>query len=141
MTNYDIMQVGDNMLDYEKYMTLSENIVAELEAHPSCQRYKQYQAALLHDEIAQSYIKTFEESKSAYEDVLRYGGKHHPDFKDVSNTLIEAKIRLFEYPLIQDIKQCEQEIQQLMNEISQTLTQMSEISEVVMNRQKKRCSH
>ena len=121
--------MGDMMLDYEKYMTVSDAIIDEILNHPLCQQYKSVQQELSADQTAKQYIDNFEKAKNAYNDVMRYGGKYHPDYSSVSTQLIQAKTTLYEYPLIKQLKQCEQGIQMLLDGVSYELSQLSEIDE------------
>ena len=71
-------------------------------------------------------INEFEKAKVSYADVERYGGKYHPDYKDVSERLIEAKSNLFQNPSIKAFKACEKEIQSILDEIAKHISQTIE---------------
>ncbi len=113
------------MLNHEKYLTVSEQIADDIINHPICQQYVTLQQELKADSTAKQYIDDFEKAKAAYADVERYGGKYHPDYKVVLAQLIQTKTTLFEYPLIQTLKQTERELQQLLSEVSETISSMS----------------
>jgi cell fate (sporulation/competence/biofilm development) regulator YlbF (YheA/YmcA/DUF963 family) len=48
------------------------------------------------DQLYPEEIKAFEDAKIKYQDVMQYGGKYHPDFKDVTIALSKTKTNLYQ---------------------------------------------
>nr|WP_255571754.1 MULTISPECIES: YlbF family regulator [Anoxybacillus] len=69
------------------------------------------------DEKAQQLIHRFVQLKERYEDVQRFG-KYHPDYKEVTKQVREAKRELDLYGPIAAFKRAEKEMQSLLDEIS-----------------------
>ena len=108
------------LLNNSEYIELCEAIGDEILSLPICQTYKKLQHEIL------QLINEFEKAKVSYADVERYGGKYHPDYKDVSERLIEAKSNLFQNPSIKAFKACEKEIQSILDEIAKHISQTIE---------------
>jgi len=57
----------------------------------------------------QSLINDFEKAKERYYEVSKYSS-HHPDFKEVSHQLIDAKEKMFDHELIKRYKEVENKL-------------------------------
>ncbi|MDE5978209.1 MAG: YlbF family regulator [Turicibacter sp.] len=124
------------MLNSTEYIELCELIGDEILSLPICQTYKQLQHEMKASSEVLALINQFEKAKENYEEVARYGGKYHPDYKLISKQLMEAKSNLFQHDLIKKIKRCEKEIQALLDEIAYVMTQTIEFT---IEKQSKKC--
>ena len=106
------------MLNTSEYLELSELLVEEIISLPVSKRYKELQHEIDKSPEIKTLVSKFEKAKSAYEDVQRYGSKHHPDYKEVTQQLIDAKTSLFQHTVIKEFKNCEKEIQEILNQIA-----------------------
>lgn len=106
------------MLNTSDYFELTELLADEIISHPVTKRYKELQREIETNAEIKSLVLKFEKSKSAYEEVQRYGSKHHPDYKEVTQQLIDAKSNLFQNTVIRELKNCEKEIQEILNQIA-----------------------
>ena len=114
------------LLNNSEYIELCEAIGDEILSLPICQTYKKLQHEINNNLEILQLINEFEKAKVSYADVERYGGKYHPDYKDVSERLIEAKSNLFQNPSIKAFKACEKEIQSILDEIAKHISQTIE---------------
>ena len=121
------------LLNTSEYLELCEAIGDEILLLPICQTYKKLQQEIKTNSEIIELINKFEIAKEAYADVERYGGKYHPDYKIVSQQLIEAKSNLFQNPYIKELKKCEREIQLILDNIAKSLSQAVEFK---MNKSK-----
>lgn len=112
------MRAVMKMLNTTEYNELSELIADEIISLPVSQKYKKLQREIKSNEAIQYLIQSFEKAKNAYEEVERYGSKHHPDYKKVSQQLIDAKSNLFKEQIIKELKICEKEIQEILNQVA-----------------------
>lgn len=89
-------------------VTLDElcNLIEDLEEK---RELVELQELLSSNEKVQSLIKDFEKAKEKYYEVSKYS-THHPDFKEVSHQLIDAKERMFNHELIKRYKAVESKI-------------------------------
>ena len=115
------------MLNTTEYTELSELIAEEINQLPVSQKYKQLQHEIKENSDIQQLIQNFEKAKDAYEEVERYGSKHHPDYKKVSQQLIDTKSNLFMHPAIKEFKNCEKEIQAILDQIAAYLEGIKKI--------------
>lgn len=106
------------MLNTSEYLELAELLADEIISLPVSRRYKELQHEVQTDNEIKMLVSTFEKAKLAYEDVQRYGSKHHPDYKKVTQQLIDAKSNLFQNTVIKELKSCESEIQEILNQIT-----------------------
>jgi len=114
------------LLNTSEYLELCEAIGDEILLLPICQTYKKLQQEIKTNSEINELIHKFEIAKEAYADVERYGGKYHPDYKMVSQQLIEAKSNLFQNPYIKEFKKCEREIQLILDDIAQKISRAVE---------------
>ena len=114
------------LLNTSEYLELCEAIGDEILLLPICQTYKKLQQEIKNNSEINELINKFEIAKEAYADVERYGGKYHPDYKMVSQQLIEAKSNLFQNPYIKEFKKCEREIQLILDDIAQKISRVVE---------------
>lgn len=121
------------LLNTSEYLELCETIGDEILLLPICQTYKKLQQEIKNNSEIIDLINKFEIAKEAYADVERYGGKYHPDYKIVSQQLIEAKSNLFQNSYIKEFKECEREIQLILDNIAKSLSQAVEFK---MNKSK-----
>jgi cell fate (sporulation/competence/biofilm development) regulator YlbF (YheA/YmcA/DUF963 family) len=121
------------LLNTSEYLELCEAIGDEILLLPICQTYKKLQQEIKNNSEIIDLINKFEIAKEAYADVERYGGKYHPDYKIVSQQLIEAKSNLFQNSYIKEFKECEREIQLILDNIAKSLSQAVEFK---MNKSK-----
>ena len=113
------------LLNTSEYLELCEAIGDEILLLPICQTYKKLQQEIKTNSEIIELINKFEKAKEAYADVERYG-KYHPDYKMVSQQLIEAKSNLFQNPYIKEFKKCEREIQLILDDIAQKISRVVE---------------
>ncbi len=118
------------MLNTMEYADLSEQIADQINALPVSQKYKKLQHELKQNSDIKQLIQAFEKAKQEYEDVERYGSKYHPDYKKVSQQLIEAKTNLYQNEIIKELKSCEKEIQLILDEIASYLESIKQIKSV-----------
>ena len=78
------------LLNNSEYIELCEAIGDEILSLPICQTYKKLQHEINNNLEILQLINEFEKAKVSYADVERYGGKYHPDYKDVSERLIQS---------------------------------------------------
>ena len=114
------------LLNTSEYLELCEAIGDEILLLPISQTYKKLQQEIKTNSEIIELINKFEIAKEAYADVERYGGKYHPDYKMVSQQLIEAKSNLFQNPYIKELKKCEREIQLILDDIAQKISRVVE---------------
>ena len=108
------------VLNNTDYIELCEAIGDEILSLPVFQMYKKLQHEMNHNE--------FEKAKELYADVERYGGKYHPDYKEVSQRLIDTKSNLYQNASVKEFKACEKEIQSILDEISIYISQAVEVT-------------
>lgn len=116
------------MLNTSEYIELAETIGDEILSLQIYKTYKQLQEKIYTDKEISTLIQQFEKAKLAYQDVERYGFKYHPDYKEVSKQLIEAKSNLYQHEIIKELKKYEKEIQQVLDEIANYMSQSIEFT-------------
>ncbi|TDL79991.1 YlbF family regulator [Peribacillus frigoritolerans] len=79
--------------------------------------YRRTLNTLNKDKSAQKVIAKFVEIKDLYEDVQRFG-KYHPDYKEITKAMREAKRELDLHDAVIAFKKAEKELQSLLDEIS-----------------------
>ncbi|MDR0137235.1 YlbF family regulator [Metabacillus idriensis] len=79
--------------------------------------YRRSLNTLNKDKSAQKVIAKFVEIKDLYEDVQRFG-KYHPDYKEITKAMREAKRELDLHDTVIAFKKAEKELQSLLDEIS-----------------------
>lgn len=71
-------------------------------------------------------IAQFQKEKEKYDTIMNEGGTYHPDFKDASKKLSEAKAHLYQMPEVQmyfDLeKQFQDELNQFLGELTQAIS-------------------
>lgn len=82
--------------------------------------YRRTLNTLNKDKSAQKVIAKFVEIKDLYEDVQRFG-KYHPDYKEITKAMREAKRELDLHDAVIAFKKAEKELQTLLDEISAEL--------------------
>lgn len=65
-------------------------------------------------------VDVFNRVKTKYDEVSKYG-KHHPDLKKVQIELKDAKENLYNNDIIKEYKNCERQIQKVLNNISKEI--------------------
>ncbi|WP_235070075.1 YlbF family regulator [Turicibacter sp. TJ11] len=116
------------MLNNTDYIELCEAIGDEILSLPVFQMYKKLQHEMNHNQEIIQLINEFEKAKELYADVERYGGKYHPDYKEVSQRLIDTKSNLYQNASVKEFKACEKEIQSILDEISNYISQAVEVT-------------
>lgn len=116
------------MLNNTDYIELCEAIGDEILSLPVFQIYKKIQHEMNHNQEIIQLINEFEKAKELYADVERYGGKYHPDYKEVSQRLIDTKSNLYQNASVKEFKACEKEIQSILDEISNYISQAVEVT-------------
>lgn len=116
------------MLNNTDYIELCEAIGDEILSLPVFQIYKKLQHEMNHNQEIIQLINEFEKAKELYADVERYGGKYHPDYKEVSQRLIDTKSNLYQNASVKEFKACEKEIQSILDEISNYISQAVEVT-------------
>ncbi len=114
------------LLNNSEYIELCEAIGDEILSLPICQTYKKLQHEINNNMEIVQLINEFEKAKERYADVERYGSKYHPDYKEVSQKLIEAKSNLFHNQYIKEFKKCEKEIQTILDTVAKHISQTVE---------------
>lgn len=109
------------MLHRNDYIELTDQIADEIISLPICQKYKALQQEMNQDKALQELIFAFSKAKEQYAEIERYGHKYHPDFKQVSQQLIDTKKTVFEHPLVKEFKVCERELQHLLNHVAKSI--------------------
>jgi cell fate (sporulation/competence/biofilm development) regulator YlbF (YheA/YmcA/DUF963 family) len=61
-------------------------------------------------------IKTFNQTKLDFEQMMQDGGIYHPDYKEISKKYIEAKQNLYTKPLVKRYFELEKEFQTELND-------------------------
>jgi cell fate (sporulation/competence/biofilm development) regulator YlbF (YheA/YmcA/DUF963 family) len=79
--------------------------------------YRRTLNTLKADKSAQKVIAKFVEIKDLYEDVQRFG-KYHPDYREITKAMREAKRELDLHETVISFKKAEKELQSLLDEIS-----------------------
>lgn len=110
------------------YIELCEAIGDEILSLSVFQMYKKLQHEMNHNQEIIQLINEFEKAKELYADVERYGGKYHPDYKEVSQRLIDTKSNLYQNASVKEFKACEKEIQSILDEISNYISQAVEVT-------------
>lgn len=110
------------------YIELCEAIGDEILSLPVFQMYKKLQHEMNHNQEIIQLINEFEKAKELYADVERYGGKYHPNYKEVSQRLIDTKSNLYQNDSVKEFKACEKEIQSILDEISKYISQAVEVT-------------
>ena len=116
------------VLNNTDYIELCEAIGDEILSLPVFQLYKKLQHEMNHNQEIIQLINEFEKAKELYADVERYGGKYHPDYKEVSQRLIDTKSNLYQNASVKEFKACEKEIQSILDEISNYISQAVEVT-------------
>lgn len=116
------------VLNNTDYIELCEAIGDEILSLPVFQIYKKIQHEMNHNQEIIQLINEFEKAKELYADVERYGGKYHPDYKEVSQRLIDTKSNLYQNASVKEFKACEKEIQSILDEISNYISQAVEVT-------------
>lgn len=118
------------MLNIMEYTDLSEQIADQINALPISQKYKKLQHEIKQNSDIKQLIQIFEKAKQEYEEVERYGSKYHPNYKKVSQQLIEAKTSLYQNEVIKELKVCEKEIQLILDQIASYLESVKQIKTI-----------
>ena len=116
------------VLNNTDYIELCEAIGDEILSLPVFQMYKKLQHEMNHNQEIIQLINEFEKAKELYADVERYGGKYHPDYKEVSQRLIDTKSNLYQNASVKEFKACEKEIQSILDEISNYISKAVEVT-------------
>lgn len=92
------------------------------------QNYLTAKKRLDNDEVAQRYYDVFMKSKEKYEEVMRFG-RYHPDYQTVMLETRRLKRAYETYETVVTFKQCEHELQLMLDEVVTILA--SSVSEHV----------
>lgn len=114
------------LLDISTYIQLSDDIISEVLSLSVCEKYKQLQHKMNQDPEINQLISEFNQVKATYADVQKYGGKYHPDYKQVTARLIKVKTLLFDHSDVKEFKKCEREVQQLLDQIASCMRSVIE---------------
>src|SRR5699024_4050071 len=80
--------------------------------------YYDARKAMEEDEEAQQLIKAFNDTKSHYEDVQRFG-RYHPDYNQIMKQVRSTKRAMDMHEKVASYKIAERNLQKLLDEISQ----------------------
>lgn len=83
-------------------------------------QYRRAYTDLKNDDIAQNLITEFNNLKSDYEDIQRFG-TYHPDYRSIMRDVRRAKRKMDMNDKVATFKIVERELQQLLDEISESI--------------------
>ncbi len=93
MKTYDVADEFKNRKDFQEIVRLNKII----------------------DQLYKDEIKSFNEIKQQYQEILDTGGKYHPDYKKITGLLSEAKISLYNKPEVIEYRLLEFEFEKELN--------------------------
>jgi cell fate (sporulation/competence/biofilm development) regulator YlbF (YheA/YmcA/DUF963 family) len=95
-------------------------LVDEIKAMDSYQRLIELKRMIDQDELILSLISSFQKEHQRFEETSKYG-KYHPDLKEVQRSFQQAKQELYTHPVVQEYKQLEKELQQVLHHVSKEI--------------------
>lgn len=101
-------------------MNKTYDLVDEIKSSEIYKRLIELHKIINKDEDIIKLIEHFKKQKVKLEEASKYG-KYHPDLKQIQLNLKEAKENLYNNDIIKEYKQCEKEIQKILNNISKEL--------------------
>src|SRR5690625_5795326 len=106
----ELVDILDRSEQLGKMILASEDVVA----------YNRSRTALNKDPEAQQLIRDFQDIKSHYEDVQRFG-RYHPDYNEIMKNVRMTKRKMDMNDKVADFKIAERNLQQLLEDRERTL--------------------
>lgn len=101
-------------------MNKTYDLVDEIKSTKSYKRLIELNEIMKTDKSIIELIEVFNKTKLKFEEASKYG-KYHPDLKETQLKLKVAKENLYKNDIIVEYKQCEKDIQIILNNISKEL--------------------
>ncbi|RLL45217.1 YlbF family regulator [Oceanobacillus piezotolerans] len=105
-------------LEYVEILDHSEKLGKMVLESDVMEAYTQSKIALNQDEEAKKLIKAFNDMKSHYEDIQRFG-RYHPDYNEIMKKVRYTKREMDMHEKVASFKIAERNLQKLLDEISQ----------------------
>ncbi|PKK97072.1 MAG: hypothetical protein CVV58_03115 [Tenericutes bacterium HGW-Tenericutes-3] len=102
-------------------MMQAYEVLDEIKKDPVYQSMKAYNQLII-DKYSQE-IQLFKEANETYNQVMKDGGKYHPDFKEVVKRFSQAKTDLYQKEEVVKYFELEKIFQDDLNEFLKTLSQ------------------
>ncbi|WP_156290446.1 YlbF family regulator [Oceanobacillus salinisoli] len=105
-------------LEYVDILDHSEKLGKMVMESEVMEDYKKSRVALDEDKEAQKLIKAFNDMKSHYDDIQRFG-RYHPDYNEIMKKVRTTKREMDMNEKVASYKIAERNLQKLLDEISQ----------------------
>ncbi|WP_085992494.1 YlbF family regulator [Oceanobacillus senegalensis] len=105
-------------LEYVEILDHSEKLGKMVKESEVYEDYKESRIAMNNDEEAQQLIKAFNNMKSHYDDIQRFG-RYHPDYNEIMKKVRSTKREMDMNEKVALYKIAERKLQNLLDEISQ----------------------
>lgn len=97
-------------------------LIDEIKSLKQYKRLKELSLIINQNQEIRTMIETFNKYKLKYEEASKYGS-HHPDLKQIQINLKDAKEILYNNDIIKEYKDCEKQIQSILNNVSKEIAQ------------------
>jgi len=105
-------------LEHVRILDRTERLVSVVMQSETMQEYIYKRNELNQDKEAQDLIQRFNDLKSHYEDVQRFG-RYHPDYNKIMTDVRSAKRKMDMHPTVSAFKIAERSLQKLLDDISE----------------------
>jgi len=95
-------------------------LIDEIKQRNDYLRLKVLEKKIENDKEVQALVKAFNESKSKYDEVKKYG-EYHPDLASTKKLFQLDKYNLFSHPIIKDYKEAEKSLQGYLDKIADNI--------------------
>lgn len=107
-------------MSHVKLLDQSEHLAEIVKQSTVMQDYERAYIELQEDEVAQELIKDFNNMKSDYEDIQRFG-TYHPDYREIMRKVRRAKRKMDMNDKVASFKIAERHLQNLLDDISELI--------------------
>src|SRR5699024_11088030 len=107
-------------MDHVKILDKSDLLAKMILDSETMNAYNRAQTELQNDTDAQQLIQDFNEMKSHYEDVQRFG-RYHPDYTDIMRDVRRVKRKMDMNDKVAAYKIAERNLQNLLDEVSELI--------------------
>lgn len=98
------------------------DLVDEIKSTDSYKRMVELAFIIRENKDIITLIDAFKKQKEKYEEASKYG-KYHPDLKEIQINLKQTKENLYNNDIIKEYKDCEKQIQSILNNVSKEIAQ------------------
>lgn len=117
--SFSIYLYYGDIMDY-KILEKTYDLVSEIKGTKEYKRLLELDKLIKTDSTLVTLIESFNNVKSKYEEVSKYG-KYHPDLKRVQLELAKKKEEVYTHHIIKEYKQLEKDLQKRLDHISKEI--------------------